>query len=259
MGDGEHASIVSCRSSCVGRESDSVCSVSEDPGHAEILPGAITMVRAGWWRQQPNRRVSHNQTVDSKTLLTEALRLSPEERAALAGELIQSLDVEIDPDAEAAWSADIRARIAQLDAGTAKTSPWSEARRRIHAAAGRGPRPRVSPASTRGSRSTARWYAERRQIRRTTVNSDRGIRMGPRQGRREPQETQGRFPRGHDSIWGSARSYDSGSRSFRRREPVPEPRIFGGESPSRRGVHGTAGQDADHSRTGGDSQRTQVV
>jgi hypothetical protein len=71
------------------------------------------MVRAGWWRQQPNRRVSHNQTVDSKTLLTEALGLSPEERAALAGELIQSLDVEIDPDAEAAWSAEIRARIAQ--------------------------------------------------------------------------------------------------------------------------------------------------
>jgi putative addiction module component (TIGR02574 family) len=78
--------------------------------------------------------------MDSKTLLTEALRLSPEERAALAGELIQSLETDIDPDAEAAWSEEIRARLAQLDTGTAKTIAWSEARRRIHAAAGRGPR-----------------------------------------------------------------------------------------------------------------------
>ena len=84
--------------------------------------------------------MSDNPCMDSKTLLTEALRLSPEERAALAGELIQSLETDIDPDAEAAWSEEIRARLAQLDAGTAKTIPWSEARRRIHAAAGRGPR-----------------------------------------------------------------------------------------------------------------------
>jgi putative addiction module component (TIGR02574 family) len=78
--------------------------------------------------------------MDPQQLLVEALRLSPEERAALAGELIQSLDTEIDADAEAAWSAEIRARLERVDAGTAKTIPWSEARRRIHAAAGRGPR-----------------------------------------------------------------------------------------------------------------------
>ena len=78
--------------------------------------------------------------MDAKQLLAEALRLSDEERAALAGELIQSLDREIDPDAEAAWSEEIRARIERLDSGSATTIPWSEARRRIHAAAGRGPR-----------------------------------------------------------------------------------------------------------------------
>ena len=78
--------------------------------------------------------------MDAKQLLAEALRLSAEERAALAGELIQSLDRDVDPDAEAAWSEEIRARLERLDAGTAKTIPWSEARRRIHAAAGRGPR-----------------------------------------------------------------------------------------------------------------------
>jgi putative addiction module component (TIGR02574 family) len=72
--------------------------------------------------------------MNARQLLEEALRLTPEERAALAGEPIQSLDVEIDADAEAAWSAEIRARLDRVDAGTAKTVPWSEARRRIHAA-----------------------------------------------------------------------------------------------------------------------------
>lgn len=78
--------------------------------------------------------------MDSKQLLAEALRLSDEERAALAGELIQSLDHEVDPNAEAAWSAEIRSRLDRVGAGTATTVSWAEARRRIHAAAQRGPR-----------------------------------------------------------------------------------------------------------------------
>ena len=78
--------------------------------------------------------------MDARQLLAEALRLSDEERAALAGELIQSLETDVDADAEAAWSEEIRARLERVDAGTARTIPWSEARRRIHAAAGRGPR-----------------------------------------------------------------------------------------------------------------------
>ena len=75
--------------------------------------------------------------MNPKQLLAEALQLSPEERAALAGELIQSLDSEVDDDAEAAWSAEIRRRIERLDAGVANTVPWAEARRRILAAARR--------------------------------------------------------------------------------------------------------------------------
>ena len=78
--------------------------------------------------------------MDSRQLLDAALQLSLEERAALAGELIQSLETEVDPDAEAAWSAEIHARLARIDAGLAQTVPWSEARRRIHAAARRGAR-----------------------------------------------------------------------------------------------------------------------
>jgi putative addiction module component (TIGR02574 family) len=75
--------------------------------------------------------------MDSKQLLVEALGLSEEERAALAGELLESLDTEVDPDAEAAWAAEIRTRVAEIKSGRAKTVPWSEARRRIYAA-GRG-------------------------------------------------------------------------------------------------------------------------
>ena len=79
--------------------------------------------------------------MDTKHLLAEALLLSDEERAALAGELIQSLEPEVDADAEAAWSVEIRSRLDRIDAGTATTVSWSEARRRIHAAAERGSRP----------------------------------------------------------------------------------------------------------------------
>ena len=78
--------------------------------------------------------------MDSKQLLDEALRLTDEERAALAGELIDSLDSEVDRDAEAAWAAEIRSRVSALRDGRARIIPWSEARRCIHSAAGRGPR-----------------------------------------------------------------------------------------------------------------------
>ena len=68
--------------------------------------------------------------MDAKQLLTEALRLSDEERAVLAAELIQSLEGEVDADAEASWAAEIRSRLDRVDAGSATTIPWSEARRR---------------------------------------------------------------------------------------------------------------------------------
>ena len=53
--------------------------------------------------------------MDSKQLLVEALRLPEAERAALAGELIESLETEVDADAEAAWSAEIHRRLQDLN------------------------------------------------------------------------------------------------------------------------------------------------
>ncbi|MBI2900312.1 MAG: addiction module protein [Planctomycetes bacterium] len=60
-----------------------------------------------------------------------ALKLLPEERAALAGALIESLDESVDADAEAAWGREIAKRAKDLDSGKALGVPWSEARRRI--------------------------------------------------------------------------------------------------------------------------------
>ena len=70
-------------------------------------------------------------------LLAEALQLSAEERAALAGQLIESLDQQVDADAETAWSVEIQRRLQRFDDGIARTVPWAEARRRILAAADR--------------------------------------------------------------------------------------------------------------------------
>jgi putative addiction module component (TIGR02574 family) len=61
-------------------------------------------------------------------LLEEALRLSPEARAALAASLLESLEDTIDEDAEAAWAAEIAKRIQELDSGAVAPVPWAEAR-----------------------------------------------------------------------------------------------------------------------------------
>jgi putative addiction module component (TIGR02574 family) len=64
-------------------------------------------------------------------LWREAAELTEEERASLAGLLIESLEGEPDPDVEAAWAAEIEKRVAELEAGTAKTIPWEEVLKRL--------------------------------------------------------------------------------------------------------------------------------
>jgi putative addiction module component (TIGR02574 family) len=70
-------------------------------------------------------------TPDPGKLLQEALKLSPEARAALAASLLESLDEEVDEDVEAAWAKEIAKRIRDLDSGAVTPVPWSEARRMI--------------------------------------------------------------------------------------------------------------------------------
>jgi putative addiction module component (TIGR02574 family) len=55
-------------------------------------------------------------TSKAKKLLNEALALSSAEREALAGQLFDSLETD-DPNAEAAWQAEIEKRITEMDIG----------------------------------------------------------------------------------------------------------------------------------------------
>jgi putative addiction module component (TIGR02574 family) len=67
----------------------------------------------------------------TKAVLADALRLDPDERAALATELLASLDGPADPDAEAAWAAEIRRRVDAIEAGALALEPWEDVKRRI--------------------------------------------------------------------------------------------------------------------------------
>jgi putative addiction module component (TIGR02574 family) len=64
-------------------------------------------------------------------IVDEALRLPPAARAALANQLLESLDPEVDAEAESAWSEEIARRLHEIDSGQVKLVPWSQARRRI--------------------------------------------------------------------------------------------------------------------------------
>lgn len=70
-------------------------------------------------------------TKGARQLLEEALRLQVKERAALAAELIESLDPETDEDAEAAWAAEIDRRAARARSGEDAGAPWPEVRERL--------------------------------------------------------------------------------------------------------------------------------
>jgi putative addiction module component (TIGR02574 family) len=70
---------------------------------------------------------------DAAEILKEALALPTEARAALVGSLLDSLDTEVDEDAEAAWAMEVNRRVAELDSEAVKTIPWAEVRRRLGA------------------------------------------------------------------------------------------------------------------------------
>jgi putative addiction module component (TIGR02574 family) len=68
---------------------------------------------------------------DTEAVLADALRLDADARAELASELLASLDGPSDPDAEAAWQAEIERRVAAIEAGKAKLESWADVKRRI--------------------------------------------------------------------------------------------------------------------------------
>lgn len=74
---------------------------------------------------------------DVESVLHAALRLPAEARAAVAAELLESLDApeHAPEEVKAAWADEIERRLGDVDAGVVTPVPWAEARRRIFAAA----------------------------------------------------------------------------------------------------------------------------
>jgi putative addiction module component (TIGR02574 family) len=77
-------------------------------------------------------------TQEADDLLKRALTLPANERATLAGSLIDSLEEEDEGAVQDAWDDEIARRIEELDSGKAKTIPWDEVRRRVAAKLGHG-------------------------------------------------------------------------------------------------------------------------
>lgn len=70
---------------------------------------------------------------DAAEILKDTHALPTEAQAALAGSLVESLDTNVDEDAEAAWATELNRRVAELDGGAVKAIPWAEVRRRLTA------------------------------------------------------------------------------------------------------------------------------
>ena len=68
---------------------------------------------------------------DAADILREALALPSDQRAALAGSLIRSLNAEPEEGVEEAWGVEIARRLAEIDSGEVKLVPWAEARLRL--------------------------------------------------------------------------------------------------------------------------------
>ena len=70
---------------------------------------------------------------EAAEILKAALALPTEDRAALAGSLLESLDIEVDEDVQTAWTNEVNRRVTELDRGAVKTIPWTEVRRQLTA------------------------------------------------------------------------------------------------------------------------------
>ena len=70
-------------------------------------------------------------TQKSQVVLEEALKLTTDERAEVAEQLIASLDEASDTDVEQAWQEEVQRRLQQIERGEMKTIPWEVVQRRL--------------------------------------------------------------------------------------------------------------------------------
>lgn len=69
----------------------------------------------------------------SEQVLKSALALPEAERLELAGALLAASEEPVPEPRGEAWAAELRRRSAEIDAGKAVLSPWSEVKRRVRA------------------------------------------------------------------------------------------------------------------------------
>jgi len=69
-------------------------------------------------------------TRDAREILQKALAFSDNERAEVAGNLIASLDTDLDLDADALWQAEVARRWDEVRSGRVKAISLDEAKRR---------------------------------------------------------------------------------------------------------------------------------
>jgi putative addiction module component (TIGR02574 family) len=66
-----------------------------------------------------------------KNILENALNMPQEQRAFIAGRLIESLDDKVDEDVETAWQNEIQKRIASAEKGEATFMSWEYVKKRL--------------------------------------------------------------------------------------------------------------------------------
>lgn len=67
-----------------------------------------------------------------RELYEKAAELPPEDRAELAGLLLETLDEDRDEDSEVAWAAEIERRMADFRSGRVRTISWAAVRANLH-------------------------------------------------------------------------------------------------------------------------------
>jgi len=70
-------------------------------------------------------------SVTVEELLRQALQLEPRARAELAALILESVPTESAEEVDAAWEAEIRRRVQELESGSVKTIPWEEVREKL--------------------------------------------------------------------------------------------------------------------------------
>ena len=64
-------------------------------------------------------------------LFRQASTLDEQDRATLAGLLLESLENKVDEDVETAWRDEIERRLVELDAGAIELVPWEEVQSKL--------------------------------------------------------------------------------------------------------------------------------